>query len=209
MAKITADTCVLCRREGKKLFLKGEKCLGQKCPVAKRAYPPGIHGLSRRSKPSDYAIAFREKQKVKRVYGVLEKQFRNYFKKADRREGVTGEILLQLLEMRLDNIVYKMGFAVSLRQARQLVGHGMFLVNGKKVNIPSYQVKPGEKIEVRQEDRKNKYFSEVLKETPGREASPWLSVQLDKLQGEVIKVPEREDLDPEINEQLIVELYSK
>lgn len=209
MAKITKDQCVLCRREMKKLFLKGEKCLGPKCPVSKRPYVPGVHGLSRRSKPSDYAISFREKQKVKRIYGVLEKQFRNYFKKADKKEGVTGEILLQLLEMRLDNIVYRMGFAVSLRQARQLVGHGMFLVNGKKVNIPSYNAKVGDTVEVRDSDKKNKYFTEILPNQGEREVSPWLKVDIKKLKGEILAVPQREELDQEIKEQLIVELYSK
>lgn len=207
MARLYDKTCVLCRREMRKLFLKGEKCDTQKCPVQKRPYPPGHHGLSRRSKPSDYSFALREKQKVKRIYGILEKQFRNYFEKADSKQGVTGEILLQLLEMRLDVIVYRMGFADSLRQARQLVGHGHFTVNGKKVNIPSYQVRVKDKIEVKETKKKDEYFETVKKRK--LDVVDWVKVDMAKLSGEVQAVPTREELDPEIKEQLIVELYSK
>lgn len=207
MARITNETCKLCRREGRKLFLKGEKCNSPKCPVAKRAYPPGMHGLSRRSKPSDYSFALREKQKVKRIYGILERQFRNYFEKADRKEGVTGEILLQFLEMRFDNIVYRMGFADSLRLARQLVNHGHITVNGRKVDIASYQTKPKDKIEVSAASQKDNYFQGIKEKK--KDAAGWLKSDLASLKGEVLGIPTRSDLDPDIQEQLIVELYSK
>lgn len=207
MARITTDTCTLCRRERRKLFLKGDKCDSQKCPVSKRAYPPGHHGLSRKGKPSDYATALREKQKVKRIYGVLERQFRNYFEKAERKQGVTGEILLKMLEMRLDTIVCRMGFAKSIKQARQLVNHGHFQVNGKKVNIPSYQVKIKDKIEVREKNKKEKYFEEIKKQKV--ETPEWVKSDIKDLRGEVLAAPERANLDPDIREQLIVELYSK
>ncbi|PIZ00619.1 30S ribosomal protein S4 [bacterium (Candidatus Howlettbacteria) CG_4_10_14_0_8_um_filter_40_9] len=207
MAKITNETCKLCRRERVKLFLKGERCLSPKCAVAKRPYPPGAHGQSRRSKLSDYAVSLREKQKVKRIYGVLEKQFRNYFEKADKKEGVTGEILLQYLEMRFDTIVKNMNFADSQRQARQIIGHGHFLINGKKVNISSYQMKPGDKVEVSEKSKKEMYFKEL--QSLKKDAVSWVSSDLAHLKGEVLGVPKRADLDPEIQEQLIVELYSK
>ncbi len=207
MARLHDRTCALCRRETKKLFLKGEKCDSQKCPVSKRPYPPGAHGLSRRSRPSDYAMALREKQRVKRIYGILEKQFRNYFKKADRKQGITGEILLQLLEMRLDVIVYRMGFADSLRQSRQLVNHGHFTVNGKKVDIPSYQVKIKDKIEVKAKSKESIFFENI--KSSKIDAVSWVMSDLKNLKGEVLNIPMREDLDPGIEEQLIVELYSK
>jgi len=208
MAIVLKEKCKLCRREGRKLFLKGEKCLGPKCTVLKRPFPPGQSGMSRRSKPSDYALALREKQKVKRMYGLIEGQFRNYFKKADKKEGVTGEILLQLLEMRLDNVVRKMGFASSPRQARQLVSHAMFNVNGKKVNVPSYSVKAGDKISVRENQRKNKYW-EILSDKAEGNVPSWVRFDLKKLEGEVLANPDRDMIDPEIKENLIVELYSK
>ncbi|RJO60027.1 30S ribosomal protein S4 [candidate division WS5 bacterium] len=208
MAKIQ-EQCRQCRREGEKLFLKGERCNSQKCAVFRRTYAPGIHGLaSGRRKSSDYGIQLREKQKVKRIYGILEGQFRNYYEKADAKQGLTGEILLKFLEMRLDNIVYRMGLAPSRRLARQLVGHGHFTVNGKGVNIPSYEVKAGDKIEVKKSSQGNSYFSEIKKKKEKSEAS-WVLVDLAKLKGEVKSVPEREELDPNIQEQLIVELYSK
>lgn len=211
MAKVLLPSCKKCRREGVKLFLKGDKCNGAKCTLVKRNYFPGQHGLSRRrSKLSDYAFQLREKQKVKRLYGVLEKQFRNYFAKADRKEGVTGEILLQLLETRLDNVVYRLGFAPSRRMARELVSHGHFSVNDKNVNIPSYQVRVGEKISIRKESVNKRYFKEVWPEEMKGYSSPaWLKMDSKKAVGELISIPLREELDPEIQEQLIVELYSK
>ena len=211
MARILTAQCKLCRREGTKLMLKGEKCLGPKCTMIKRNYIPGQHGLSRRrGKPSDYLLQLREKQKVKRTYGVLEAQFRNYFEKADKKQGVTGEILLQLLELRLDNIVYRLGFAPSRKMARQLVGHDHLTVNGKKVNIPSYQVKAGDKITFIKESEQSSYYKEILPNAIVKDSSPsWLKLDTKKVQGELISIPTREELDPEINEQLIVELYSK
>lgn len=191
--------------------LKGEKCLGAKCTLIKRNFIPGQHGASRRrGKSSDYLLQLREKQKVKRTYGILETQFSNYFEKADRKEGVTGEILLQLLETRLDNVIYKLGFAPSRSMARQLVNHDHFTVNGKKVNIPSYQVKIGDKITFIKESTKNTYVTEVLPNAIAKVTAPsWLKLDIKKLAGEVIAFPTREELDPNINESLIVELYSK
>jgi small subunit ribosomal protein S4 len=211
MARILTASCRQCRREGVKLFLKGEKCQGAKCTLIKRNYVPGQHGLSRRrGKPSDYSSQLREKQKVKRIYGVLETQFRNYFEKADHKQGVTGEILLQLLETRLDNVVYRLGFAPSRKQARQLVSHAHFTVNGKKVNIPSYQLKIGDKVAVIKESEADRYFKEVLPNEIAKVTTPiWLKLDAKKLTGELTAIPARIDLDPEINEQLIVELYSK
>jgi len=211
MARSLEPACRQCRREGIKLFLKGEKCQGAKCTMLKRNYIPGHHGLARRrGKMSDYNIQLREKQKVKRIYGILEKQFRNYFEKADRKEGVTGEILLQLLETRLDNIVYRLGFASSRKQARQLVSHDHFCVNEKKVNIASYQVRPGETIAVIKKSANNKKLVEKIEDQIKKTEIPnWLKVDVKKLAGELIATPTREELDPEISEQLIVELYSK
>ncbi len=211
MARIISAKCKQCRREGVKLMLKGERCQGAKCAMIKRNYIPGQHGLNRRrGKASDYLLQLREKQKVKRIYGVLEAQFRNYFVKADRREGVTGEILLQLLETRLDNVVYRLGFAPSRNMARQLVSHDHFTVNGKKVNIPSYQVKVGDRIEVIKESRENKFVKEILPNILAKASAPaWLKLDTKKLAGELLAIPSRDEIDPEINEQLIVELYSK
>jgi small subunit ribosomal protein S4 len=211
MAKILNPSCRNCRREGTKLFLKGEKCEGAKCTLIKRNYVPGQHGLNRRrNKMSDYAIQLREKQKVKRLYGVLEKQFRNYFEKADRKEGVTGEILLQLLETRLDNVVYRLGFAPSRRMAREIVNHGHFTVNGKKVNVPSYQVKVGDEIGVRKESMNTRYFKEMIQDIVNAANRPaWVKMDPKKLVGSLVAIPAREELDPEIQESLIVELYSK
>ncbi len=211
MARTLEPSCRQCRREGTKLFLKGERCQGAKCTMIKRNYIPGQHGLTRRrGKMSDYNLQLREKQKVKRIYGVLEKQFRNYFEKADRKEGVTGEILLQTLETRLDNIVYKLGFASSRKQARQLVNHDHFCVNGKKVNIPSFQVRPKDSISVIKESMENKKLVERIEEQNKKANIPsWLKIDAKKLGGELISIPTRDEIDPEINEQLIVELYSK
>lgn len=199
--------CRQCRREGEKLFLKGEKCY-LKCTFVKRGYVPGQHGLSRRRKPSDYAIMLREKQKVKRIYGMQEKQFENYFKKASSKKGVTGENLLTILESRLDNVVYRMGFAVSRNQAKQLVSHGLFAVNGRKTDIPSRILKPGDKIEVLPNKKKLPYF-EALKDAKPREEAAWVTADLKGLKGALDSLPIREQLDPNINEQLIVEFYSK
>lgn len=204
---MTEAKCRQCRREGVKLFLKGEKCY-TKCTFVRRGYAPGQHGLARRKKPSDYGIMLREKQKVKRTYGVLEKQFENYFKKASARKGVTGEILLQLLESRFDNIIYRMGFAVSRKQARQLVSHGLFSANGRKSNIPSRILKPGDEVAVLETKKDSKYFQEV-KESKTRETYDWVESDLKKLKGKYKSYPLRDQLDPGIQEQLIVEFYSK
>lgn len=206
MSKITPD-CRQCRREGAKLFLKGDKCFN-KCTFVKRGYAPGQHGLSRRKKLSDYGIMLREKQKVKRIYGIQEKQFENYFDKASARKGVTGEVLLQLLESRLDNVVYRMGFAVSRSQAKQLVTHGLFAVNGRKTNIPSRNLKAGDEVTVI-DTKKGKTFFEGVKETSPKEDNAWVSTDLKNLKGTFTALPIREQLDPEIQEQLIVEFYSK
>ncbi len=211
MARILGPSCRQCRREGIKLFLKGERCQGAKCALIKSNYAPGQHGITRRrGKSSDYSLQLREKQKVKRIYGVLEKQFRNYFEKADSKEGITGEILLQYLETRLDNVIYRLGYASSRALARQLVNHDHFTVNGKKVNIPSYQLKVGDKVEVIKESLSNNYFNENLKSRlAGAKVPGWLRLDPKKLSGELISIPTREELDLEIDERLIVELYSK
>lgn len=199
--------CRKCRREGEKLFLKGEKCY-VKCTFVKRGYAPGQHGMSRRKKPSDYGIMLREKQKVKRIYGVQEKQFENYFNKAAGKKGVTGEVLLQLLESRLDNVVYRMGFASSRNQARQLVTHGLFAVNGRKTDIPSRMLKPGDAIEVLNNKKGSAYFA-TIKDSKPREEASWVTADLKNLKGSFVSAPIREQLDPNIKEQLIVEFYSK
>lgn len=206
MARYTGPVCRLCRREGIKLYLKGDKCYSDKCSVAKRAYAPGQHGQSRK-KLSNYGIQLREKQKARRIYGVLESQFRDYYDKADRAKGVTGENLLRMLEKRLDNAVFRLGFAGSRAEARQLVRHGHFTVNGRKVNIPSYQVRVGDTIAVKASSRSSEKFkalSEVSKATP-----QWLTADMEKLEGKVVAEPKREDIDIPVQETLIVELYSK
>lgn len=210
MARITSAQCKLCRRAGQKLFLKGSKCLGAKCVLIKRNYPPGVHGLSRAKKLSEYASSLKEKQKVKRMYGVLEKQFRNYYESAANKEGDTGIILLQFLEKRLDNAVYKLGFATSRKAARQLVNHGHITVKGKKVDIPSYQVRKGEIIAVSSYSEKSSYFSEIAAESIKSATPPeWLKLDKKTKTGEVVGEPQREDSDSSIQESLIVELYSK
>ncbi len=200
--------CRLCRRERMKLFLKGERCYTDRCAVERRNYPPGQHG-QRRQKVTEYGKQLREKQKVRRIYGVLERQFRRYFQEADRRKGVTGVNLLQLLETRLDNVVYRMGFAASRAQARQLVRHGHILVNGRKVNIPSFQTKPGDVVAVREKSRKIPAVQEALGTVEGRGGPRWLEVDTKAFQGVVKELPEREDITMPIEEHLIVELYSK
>jgi small subunit ribosomal protein S4 len=209
MARYKDAVCRLCRREGMKLFLKGPKCFSEKCPVEKRNFAPGQHGKDRKAKVVGYGLQLREKQKAKRIYFTLEKQFRNYFEQAVRAKGVTGERLLQQLERRLDNVVYRLGFAISRRQARQLVRHGHVAVNGRKVNIPSYQVNAGDEIVVR-ENSKKLVILEMAKEFTSHQPTPnWLEIDRDNYKGRVTALPKREDINLPINEQLIVELYSK
>ncbi len=209
MARQRGSVCRLCRREDLKLFLKGDRCYSDKCAYERRAYPPGQHGQSRRRKPSDYSIQLREKQKVKRMYGLLENQFRRYYQRADRTKGVTGAELLVLLERRLDNLVYRVGFAVSRNQARQMVRHGHIMVNGRKVDIPSYLIKPGDVIEVREKSRKMPPLLEALETVERRGVPQWLELDKDNFKGTVVAMPSREDITMPIQEQLIVELYSK
>ncbi len=209
MARYKDAVCRLCRREGMKLFLKGAKCFTDKCPVEKRNFAPGQHGKDRKAKIVGYGLQLREKQKAKRIYFTQEKQFRNYFERAARTRGVTGEVLLQQLERRLDNVVYRLGFAVARRQARQLVRHGHVQVNGKKVDIPSYQVSAGEEISVREKSNKLGLV-EMAKDFASHQAPPaWLEVDRDAYKGRVVSLPTRNDINLPINEQLIVELYSK
>ncbi|MGK7345915.1 MAG: 30S ribosomal protein S4 [Candidatus Nitrospinota bacterium M3_3B_026] len=208
MARYNGSVCRLCRREGMKLFLKGERCLSKKCSIERRSYPPGEAG-QRRIKLKEYGMQLREKQKVKRVYGVLEKQFRGYFHRADRSKGVTGETLLQLLEERLDNAVLKLGFASSRPQARQLIRHNHFMVNGRKVNIPSYRVKKGDVIEVREKSRKIDAIRESVENISDKQIPEWLTLDRDAMRGVVQDEPSRESIQMPIQEQLIVELYSK
>jgi len=208
MARYTDASCKLCRREGQKLFLKGERCYTNKCAIGRRPYAPGQHGAQRK-KLSEYGIQLREKQKAKRFYGLLESQFRKYFEIANRKKGVTGENLLQLLETRLDNVVYRMGFGTTRAEARQLVTHGHFKVNGKNVNVPSYIVKVGDTIEVSEKGKKSVRFKEILDVTGAKVVPKWLEVDQENLNGKVVALPERDDIDLNIQEHLIVELYSK
>ena len=209
MARYKDAVCRLCRREGMKLFLKGQKCFSEKCPIEKRNFAPGQHGKDRRPKVAGYGLQLREKQKAKRIYFTLEKQFRNYFEKAAKSKGVTGEQLLQQLERRLDNVVYRLGFGISRRQARQLVRHGHIAVNGKKVNIPSYQVSVGDEISVRENSRKLVVIEGAQEFTSHQPAVSWLEVDRENLKGRVAALPKRENINLPVNEQLIVELYSK
>jgi len=208
VAKYIGSKCRLCRREGQKLFLKGEKCFTSKCAMEKRPFPPGQHG-QRRGRLSDYATQLREKQKVRRIYGILEGQFRLYYQEADRGKGSTGERLLQLLESRLDNVVYRMGFAASRSEARQLVRHKSILVNGRTVTIPSYQVKADDVVAVTGASKEQLRVKAAADAAQQRGIADWLSVDVKKLEGVFRNVPERSDLPSDINEQLIVELYSK
>jgi small subunit ribosomal protein S4 len=208
LARYTGASCRLCRRENMELFLKGERCFTDKCAIKRRNYPPGQHGQGR-PKVSSYGTQLREKQKVRRIYGILEKQFRGYFEKADRMKGVTGENLLSLLEKRLDNIVYRLGFASSRSEARILVRHGHFTVNGKKVNIPSYQVKIGDVVELREKSRAINVINEALEAVARRGIPQWLELDKESFKGTVKANVNREDLTTPIQEQLIVELYSK
>lgn len=209
MARYREAVCRLCRREGMKLFLKGQRCLTDKCAIEKRNFPPGQHGKSRRPKPAGYGVQLREKQKVRRFYGVLENQFRAYFEKAAAAKGVTGENLLLMLERRLDNVVYRLGLATSRAEARQLVRHGHIQVTGRKVNIPSFQVSPGQEIAVRESSRQMSSVLRALDLTGGRGIPPWLELNREGLKGRVLSLPKREDVNFPIQEQAIVELYSK
>jgi small subunit ribosomal protein S4 len=207
MARYTGPVCRLCRREGMKLFLKGERCYTEKCAIEKRNFPPGQHGKTRKAKLAGYGVQLREKQKVKRIYGVLEDQFRRYFESADRTRGITGETLLQLLERRFDNVIYRLGLATSRAQARQLVRHGHFLVNGKKVDIPSYSLRAGDIVTVKSASEKNPTIVHAMEEVKGRGIPAWLT--FDGGTGKVMSLPTREQINLPVQEQLIVELYSK
>ena len=208
MARYTDPVCRICRREGLKLFLKGSRCYSRKCSFERRSTPPGMN-TQRRRKVSEFGIQLREKQKVRKTYSVLEKQFRNYFEKAEQRKGMTGENLLRLLEMRLDNVVYRMGLARSRAEARQLVTHGHFAVNGRPTNIPSYGTKTGDRIEVRESRRGREYFKTAEETIKGAQIPEWVSVDAAKLAGSVLSEPAREQMPKEFNEQLVVEFYSR
>ncbi|MCX7682609.1 MAG: 30S ribosomal protein S4 [Anaerolineae bacterium] len=213
MARYTGPVCKLCRREGEKLFLKGERCMSPKCSLErKRNYPPGMHGRMaqfRGRRPTDYSRQLREKQKARRIYGVLERQFHRYFREAERKPGLTGENLLIMLESRLDNVIYRLKLADSRAQARQLVQHGHFLLNGRRTNIPSLLVRPGDRITVREGSRRRPYFKERIKYLDEGAVPGWLSLDAEALEAKVLKSPTREDIDMTINEQLIVEYYSR
>lgn len=208
MARYIGPVCRLCRREGDKLFLKGEKCFSSKCAIEKRPNPPGQHG-AKRGRLSDYATQLREKQKLRRIYGILEKQFRSYYQDADRRKGSTGENLLQLLESRLDNVVYRMGFGASRTEARQLVRHNAVALNGRKANIPSMQIKPGDVITISGKSKEQLRIKAAIDMAEQRGISEWLSVDFKKMEGTFKATPERSELPSDINEHLVVELYSK
>lgn len=208
MARYTGALCRLCRREGEKLFVKGERCFTEKCAVERRKYPPGQHG-QRRGKLSDYGIQLREKQKARKNYGIVERQFRKYFHEAERQKGTTGEVLLQLLERRLDNVVFRMGFAVNRRQARQLITHGHFTVKGKRINIPSYSVKADDIIEVKESSRDIQGISDNIARLEHRVIPGWVEVDGQNFRGRVLHIPSMEEMQLPIQEQLIVELYSK
>jgi len=214
MARYTGPVCRLCRREGMKLYLKGARCDSPKCPIVKRQpprnFPPGQHGQRRTRRPSEYGLQLREKQKVRRFYGIMETQFRKHFAEAERRGGVTGDNLLQILESRLDNVVYRLGFADSRRQARQLVRHGHFTVNGRKTNVPSFLVKPADEISVRAESRTREYFKDYNEVLATRQAPDWLRLDPNALSGRVLSMPARDQINvPLFNDALIVEHYSR
>jgi len=208
MARYTESVCRLCRREGAKLFLKGTRCYTKKCSFERRPTPPGQHGVRRR-KMGEYGIQLREKQKIRRVYGVLERQFRNYYLEAEGHTGVTGEALLQKLETRLDNVVFRLGFASSRAQARQLVAHGHFAVNGTATNVPSYSMKPGDRVEVRESRRGREAFKTIKETIRSHQAPEWLSLDAAKLAGSVASIPRRDQMPLDLSEQLVVEYYSR
>jgi small subunit ribosomal protein S4 len=209
MAKYTGPVCRLCRREGVKLFLKGTRCMSEKCAIERRSYPPGQHGQSRRTRPTEYGTQLREKQKLRRVYGMQERQFLKTYHMAVRRKGVTGEHLLSLLERRLDNVVYRLGFAASRGQARQLVNHGHLLVNGRKVTIPSMTINVGDSVEVREKSRQLVPVQAALEVAEGRGVPNWLDMEPNLFKGTVQALPTKEDIDVLVNEQVVVELYSR
>ncbi len=209
MARYRGSVCKICRREGEKLYLKGERCYTDKCPVERRPYAPGQHGKDRRGKLSEYGIQLREKQKVKSIYGILERQNRRYFKIATKMQGIAGENYLQLLERRLDNVVYRLGFATSRSEARQFVLHGHIRVNGRKVNIPSYLVDVEDVITVKESSRKLPRFKEVFEINADLKVPDWLSVDMEKAEGKVLALPTRDDIDYPVEENLIVEFYSR
>ncbi len=209
MARYTGPSCRVCRREGEKLFLKGTRCYTDKCAFGRRGYAPGQHGKGRRFKMSNYGTQLRQKQKVKKIYGILEKQFRRYFTIAAHVKGVTGEKLLELLERRLDNVIFRSCFAVSRAHARQMVRHGNVLVNDRKVNIPSYNVKPGDRVQLKPKDRLVKSTKETIEKVKDRGVPEWLKSDFDTLKVDITRLPKREDVGMDIKEQLIVELYSK
>lgn len=209
MARYIGSVCKLCRREGTKLFLKSERCYTDKCAVVRRSYPPGQHGQAR-IKQSEYSLQLREKQKIRRIYGVLERQFRGYFERAERMKGITGDNLLQLLERRLDNVAQRMGFAGSKKEARQLVRHGHLLVNGRKVNIPSYILKAGDVVELREKSKNIAQIQQTLASVEKRGFPSWLEMDKTQFRGKVLSLPSRDECTmPTVNEQLVVELYSK
>jgi len=209
VARYINAVCRLCRREGEKLFLKGTKCFTEKCSISRRAYAPGQHGQGRRTKLSNYGLQLREKQKVRRIYGILEKQFRRYFKIASKSKGVTGKVLLQLLERRLDNVIFRLGLAISRPQARQIVRHNQIYVNDKRVNIPSYLVNKDDTIKVKTKEKAKLKVKENLEISKDRTVPSWLEFNPSELSAKVVRFPEKEDIQQPIQEQLIVELYSK
>jgi small subunit ribosomal protein S4 len=212
MAKYTGPVCKLCRREGEKLFLKGQRCYTPKCAIERRSFPPGEHGREaqyRRRRVSEYNLQLREKQKTKRIYNITERQFRRYYENALQKRGLTGTNLLRMLEQRMDNVVYRLGFAESRAQARMLVTHGHFNVNGRRTDVPSMLVEPGDVVEVREGSRKRTYFKELPPIAEAQTVPDWLDRDLTNLRGTVVKVPERSDIDANLNEQLIVEYYSR
>ena len=208
MSRYIGSVCRMCRRAGEKLFFKGDRCFTEKCGVERRKYPPGQHG-QRRGKLSDYGVQLMEKQKVRKPYGLVETQFRRYFHEAERRKGITGEVLLQLLECRLDNVVYRMGFSANRRQARQLITHGHLRVNGKPVSIPSYIIRAGDVVEVRESSRDMQSIQENLAKAEHRGLASWLEMDAANFKGKIVHVPSREEIQLPVQEQLIVELYSK
>lgn len=209
MANFTGPVCRICRREGVKLFLKGTRCMTEKCAIERRSYPPGQHGQKRRSRVTDYSAQLREKQKLRRIYSVLEKQFRGIFKKADRQKGVTGDNLVSMLERRLDNVVYRLGFALSRKQARQIVNHGHIVVNGRKTNVPSFTTSVGDVIELKPKSRELLVIKSALETAEGRGLVSWLEFDPNTLKGSVRALPSKEEIGVPVNEQVVVELYSR
>ena len=208
MARYTGPVCRLCRREGVKLYLKGDRCYSDKCAIDRKGYAPGQHGQGRK-KVSEYGLQLREKQKARRMYGILETQFRNYFAKADRQQGITGDNLVRLLERRLDNVVYRLGFGASRAESRQLVRHGHFTVNGRKVNIPSFQVKVGDVIVIKEGSRDVPRIKELVELAARKTPPAWLELDIDQFAGKVVTIPSRDQIDAPLEEHLIVELYSR